>query len=798
MTAAATRPLTLGDRIRRYGRTGERRTADAKYAMPDGSYPISTCADVGDAAHLAHHSKTYGFDQVKRHVMKAKRALGCPDSVLPGTWRTDKSADLDDAELVGEGVRGSHVSRPVGEGELSDRRAARGDAHGRSQTTVIGKRSPMGGNALRPFDDGQASEDAAEGTDGPRFTKAQVDYSKGTAQSNCGNCRMFQGDSCALVQGPIAADMWCAKWAPETNRLDDQDSDDDVPDQRQDGTLDPDSRARSDGDSDDDDSLEEVRGRKPAGGADAGRPGPRDPNQKALPRSLTAREIERFYRLAGSAGDIGSNRQSWMPVFPEGVFQHPEYGDLVFDETTLPQYIANYRLAVRHIQPCVDIDHRNEEAAGWIADLEWRRGDGLYALIEWNELGASLLLDRRYKYASAQFGDYVDEATGETYANVLSAVTLTNFPFLKRMPAIQLAEGIERRRLWAGLHDVRARAQAGDLRLPPALAGRLDRWLVARRTPQTAGRLLAEARAIASELSGLGGPMADRDRTLTLPEFIKQGDDNVADDEEGMRKARRAKRAADDTDDQEAADSADGDQEAAEDSEDETASEDTWKHPSNAPFAKNSKQEDRSDGQASGEAPDLAGGNDQARQRGGMKGRATSERGMSPTERRLADENRQLRDQVGAIQRELREQAVAGQVRQLSEPHADSGIAFGPKVLDLYEQLALADREAGDRVLALLRTIREDGGLLLGGEWGDGGNGDEHDPYQASDGGSSPRRESRGGDPVVGGDVVKLAREYAVANKLDWSNPDQKLEAMDAVANGRYQGDNGRRRARGR
>src|SRR5437588_28150 len=64
----------------------ERPMADAKFSMPDGSYPISSCADVSDAAGLAHHSKTYSFAQVKAHVMKAKNALNCPDSALPATW----------------------------------------------------------------------------------------------------------------------------------------------------------------------------------------------------------------------------------------------------------------------------------------------------------------------------------------------------------------------------------------------------------------------------------------------------------------------------------------------------------------------------------------------------------------------------------------------------------------------------------------------------------------------------------------------------------------------------------------
>jgi HK97 family phage prohead protease len=66
--------------------------ADPKYAMPDGSYPINSCADVSDAAKLAHNSKTYSFDEIKAHVMKAKNALGCGDDVLPDTWKEARSA----------------------------------------------------------------------------------------------------------------------------------------------------------------------------------------------------------------------------------------------------------------------------------------------------------------------------------------------------------------------------------------------------------------------------------------------------------------------------------------------------------------------------------------------------------------------------------------------------------------------------------------------------------------------------------------------------------------------------------
>jgi HK97 family phage major capsid protein/HK97 family phage prohead protease len=67
--------------------------ADPKYAMPNGTYPIDTCADVTAAANLAHHSKTYTFPEVKAHVMKALAGLSCPMSDLPDTWTQENAAD---------------------------------------------------------------------------------------------------------------------------------------------------------------------------------------------------------------------------------------------------------------------------------------------------------------------------------------------------------------------------------------------------------------------------------------------------------------------------------------------------------------------------------------------------------------------------------------------------------------------------------------------------------------------------------------------------------------------------------
>jgi len=47
-----------------------------------------------------------------------------------------------------------------------------------------------------------------------KFTKTEVDYSKGKPQAHCGICEHFRPNSksCVLVEGDIEPDMWCRKF----------------------------------------------------------------------------------------------------------------------------------------------------------------------------------------------------------------------------------------------------------------------------------------------------------------------------------------------------------------------------------------------------------------------------------------------------------------------------------------------------------------------------------------------------------------------------------------------------------
>lgn len=73
--------------------TAERkRLAGEGKAMPDGSYPIANCEDLGNAIRAIGRAKNP--NAVKRHIAKRKSALGCPDIELP--WSLE---DVDEVEF---------------------------------------------------------------------------------------------------------------------------------------------------------------------------------------------------------------------------------------------------------------------------------------------------------------------------------------------------------------------------------------------------------------------------------------------------------------------------------------------------------------------------------------------------------------------------------------------------------------------------------------------------------------------------------------------------------------------------
>lgn len=110
-----------------------------------------------------------------------------------------------------------------------------------------------------------------------------------------------------------------------------------------------------------------------------------------------------------------------VPVFREGEFEHPLYGDLEFDTEFLNRLISNYKRSVLHREVAFDVSHRRYDggAIAWIREdvaqpltLEkvevptpgggTRMLNVLFADIFLNRRGAKLVQGHEYRYFSAE------------------------------------------------------------------------------------------------------------------------------------------------------------------------------------------------------------------------------------------------------------------------------------------------------------------------------------------------------------------------------------------------------------
>ena len=76
-------------------------------------------------------------------------------------------------------------------------------------------------------------------------------------------------------------------------------------------------------------------------------------------------------------------------------------------------------------------------AAGWFKRLEWREGQGLFAVdVRWVARASSMIIAREYRYISPVFG--FDAKTGEVHS--LHAAAITNNPALDGLTDIAAAK----------------------------------------------------------------------------------------------------------------------------------------------------------------------------------------------------------------------------------------------------------------------------------------------------------------------------------------------------------------------
>lgn len=132
-----------------------------------------------------------------------------------------------------------------------------------------------------------------------------------------------------------------------------------------------------------------------------------------------------------------------IPFFRKGRWSHPKYGTISADQGKFDQFKKNFKENILGRQPFIRIGHSKDssstfgdaEAKAWISDIV-QEGDVLYALAEATDPKVEEdIRNKKYRFASAEYSDnYFDKESGKDFGTVLSAIALTNEPFLTRLP----------------------------------------------------------------------------------------------------------------------------------------------------------------------------------------------------------------------------------------------------------------------------------------------------------------------------------------------------------------------------
>lgn len=132
-----------------------------------------------------------------------------------------------------------------------------------------------------------------------------------------------------------------------------------------------------------------------------------------------------------------------IPFFKLGEWKHPKYGTIKGTPDKFKQFTDNFKSNVLGRPPFIRIGHDKSnspifgdaEAKAWVKDIV-QEGNVLYALCEpCDENVENLIKSKKYRFASAEYDDnYHEKTTGKNVGTVLSAIALTNEPFLTHLP----------------------------------------------------------------------------------------------------------------------------------------------------------------------------------------------------------------------------------------------------------------------------------------------------------------------------------------------------------------------------
>ena len=130
-----------------------------------------------------------------------------------------------------------------------------------------------------------------------------------------------------------------------------------------------------------------------------------------------------------------------IQIMPIGVWDTVPYGKLTITANDLEEMKHNFEKGYRAGVP-IDVDHDGKAAAGWIESPLRVADDGLWAPVNWTDLGKKLLGEKQYKFFSPEFNpEYTDpENKNLKLNNVLIAGSLVNRPLFKELQPLMASE----------------------------------------------------------------------------------------------------------------------------------------------------------------------------------------------------------------------------------------------------------------------------------------------------------------------------------------------------------------------
>ena len=130
-----------------------------------------------------------------------------------------------------------------------------------------------------------------------------------------------------------------------------------------------------------------------------------------------------------------------VPLIRAGSWDHPWYGEVVYDTEKLQHFVDNFYADVVGHDLTLTRGHRslfnpNPDTLGWVADMKLDDGYQLHLLVHPTETGLAEV-PHNLRYASAEIKEsFVDDETGEEYGPTIVGAAATNNPYITRQGVI--------------------------------------------------------------------------------------------------------------------------------------------------------------------------------------------------------------------------------------------------------------------------------------------------------------------------------------------------------------------------